>query len=337
MRPLYRQPFIVLVACFILLGAAVLAEQAFPLATPFILVLIAFAAILVAGVHDKAAKTMCYFALGFTSYWVVGNAFFVPFGEEWRLFSFIPFLFLGIANATAALIGYADGYVSGSIFVSASVLALLISRGPLDFNSVDRFLIGISLFAVSAFFYVHFVARTEEVRQTLKGIARATVLASLLLGVVFAVRFFDISVLDPEKLALVLSGRFANVFINIVWLSVVANGFFAALAILLFNIALYSFEYVREVAEDGGVSLVRMAEEVEEEEVEEKDPYAPLANEMRKFLREAGRYDRIKATEIVSRFREQYNVLSAKYDVPSKEKAAALLKQAEKAAKERRG
>ncbi|MEM3030344.1 MAG: hypothetical protein QXH27_01285 [Candidatus Micrarchaeia archaeon] len=336
MRPLYRQPFIVLVACFVLLGAAIVTEAAFPLATPFILILIAFASILVAGVHDKAVKTMCYFALGFTSYWVVGNAFFVPFGEEWRLFSFIPFLMLGIANATAALIGYADGYISGSIFVSASVLSLLVARGPLDFNSVDRFLIGIALFALSAFLYVHYVARTEEVRQTLKGVAKATVLASLLLGVVFAVRFFDISVLDPENLALVLSGRFANVFLNIVWLSVVANGFFAALAILLFNIALYSFEYVREVAEDGSVALVRVAREEAEEEAEEKDPYAPLTAEVRTFLREANRYDRIKATEIVSRFREQFNVLSAKYDVPSKEKAAALLKQAERAAKERR-
>ncbi|MEM4390068.1 MAG: hypothetical protein QXG98_05395 [Candidatus Micrarchaeia archaeon] len=336
MRPLYRQPFIVLVACFVLLGAAIVSEGAFPLAAPFLLVLIAFVSMLVVGIHDKAIKTMCYFALGFTSYWMVGDAFFVPFGEEWRLFSFIPFLMLGIANATAALIGYADGYVSGCIFVSASVLSLLVARGPLDFNSVDRFLIGIVLFAVSAFLYVHYVTRTEEVRQTLKGIAKATVLASLLLGVVFAIRFFDISVLEPENLALVLSGRFVTVFLNIVWLSIVANGFFAALAVLLFNIALYSFDYVRQVADDGSVALIKMAREEVGEEAEERDPYAPLMTEMKKFLKEAGRYDRIKATEIVARFREQFNVLSAKYDVPGKERALALLRQAERVAKERR-
>jgi len=336
MRALYRQPFIVLVTCFILLGAAIVAEAALPIATPFILILVAFASMLVVGIRDKAVKTMCYFALGFTSYWVVGNSFLLPFGEEWRLFSFIPFLFLGIANATAALVGYSDGYISGSIFVSASVLALLVSRGPLDFNSIDRFLVGISLFAVSSFLYVHFVSRTEEMRQTLRGIAEATLLASLLLGAVFALRFFDISVLQPENLALVLSGRFANVFINIVWLSIVANGFFAALAILLFNIALYSFDYAREVAEDGSVLLLRVETETEEE-VEEKDPYAPLMNEMRRFLREASKYDRIKATEIASRFREEFNVLSAKYDLPSKREASALLRQAEKAAKERTG
>ncbi|MEW6329220.1 MAG: hypothetical protein AB1468_03830 [Candidatus Micrarchaeota archaeon] len=337
LRALHRNPYIILALVFALISAGVLVERKTPSLAPFVLIVIAVATLMVRITRGRPVRMVCYAALGLLSFWIVGNSFFVSPGEEEGLLSFLPFLMLGVVNAVLVLITYSEGHMAGAVFAGASVVALLLSKGPLDFHSIDRFLIGVALFASASYIYTYLISRAEDVREAIGAIVKATFGSAALLGIVFIIRIFDVGWMN-----LLLSGQSAYasrplaIFIYVFWLALISNGFLTLIILLAYEIGLSAFNLRREVGEDGVfyVKTEGAGEPVETElegEFDEEDPYAPLIKELKNFARDAPRkYDKIKATEMLSRFRKEFNLLSQKHDTKSKGSAGELLRQAEK-------
>ncbi len=338
LRFFYSNNILLPFVCLLLVVASVASVFVYSSVSPVFLLFITLFAVLVAGSEEKTVKTFCYFILGFASYAIVSNSFSTIPGQEWRLLSVIPFLYLGWANATAALIGYADGFVSGGVFTGASIFALLASTGPVAFSSIDRFLVAIVLFVLHSFIFVQFVSHTVETRKTLFAVLKAAVAASILIALLFSLRFFDLGYFDlsvfsnTSDLSQVLSSKLAMIFINAVWLSFVSNVFFAMLLLLAFSILLYSLEYVRDISEEGIIyTFIGKAKAAPPQEASAKeDPYASLIAELKNFERNASKYDKLDATELISRLKQEFNVLSSKYDTKGKQQAAELLKKVQK-------
>jgi len=301
----------------------------------FVLVSVLFLSIAVRPVDSKTVKMLCYISLGLISYWIVGNVFFVPLGEETKLFSFIPFLFLAAVNTIAVIITYIDGYMYGGVFTATSVIALLLSKGPLDFGSIDRFIISSVIFALSSFIFVRYISKIQKAADGIYAVLKASIISAILLTLVFTVRIFGIDIIVSGHFS-ELANKVAQIFISIAWLSIVSNGFMISLALLIHEVISYSLELKREiVGEEVRYNKLRkeLVSEEAEEEVEE-DPYEPLILSLKKFMQDISNYDRDTAEDIVKRFDGQFTALSLIYDVKSKDKAKALLGTAKKLLKE---
>ena len=312
----------VLTACLLTVPVAAVIAVFLPDASMAAMFLLAAASVFVRFVENKALKVLCYILLGFISFWIAGNALFVPLGMEVQLFSFIPFLFLGAANAAAALVAYNDGYISGLIFASASLISIMLTRGPLDAGGIDRFIITAIAFAIASCSFVLFATWAKNAKWAAYNALKASVVAGFIYGIVYIMRLYDVNALnfsDPMAAYAKLSGP----FLNILWISLVANFFMVALALLTYELALYLFSIRRNVKPDS-VVLVEFGKEVPE-----KDPYSPLVARLEKFFRDFSNYDVDQAASVLSTMETEYYALSRSLgDAPLKQNAGKMLMEA---------
>ena len=326
--------YLLLSLCFLLVPFSIWAWQSDQYLFPLILAVVLLTSISVRPIDSKTIKVLCYLSLGLVGYWVVGNIFFVPEGNEIKLFSFIPFLSLAVVNAIAVLITYGDGYMYGAVFTAASIISLFFSKGPLDFSSIDRFIVSVVLFALSSFIFVYYISKIKKVDEGIYSILKASIVAAVLLSLIFTLKVFGVDML--------ISGHFnefankaAQIFISVAWLSIVSNGFIVSLLLLAHEVVLYSLELRRDMVGEEAKYYKYKKEALTEEDLgEEGDPYEPLILSLKKFMQDINNYDKDSAQDAIKRFDSQFTSLSLIYDTKSKEKAKSLLGAVKKLSKE---
>jgi hypothetical protein len=326
---------VILLICFALAALSIWSMRDYPLYMPALLVPAAALPILVRQLRSRPVKMLCYVSLGFISYLVVANSFLVPVGNEEQLFSFIAFLLFAIANAIGVIVGYSDSYVYGGVYSAGAVIALLLGKGPVDFVSIDRFVIGVILFACSSFIFVHLISRKNKLSDSIFGILAGSVVAAVLLTVIFSMRFFSIDILYRGQLE-ELWKKISPLFVNVLWLSIVSNGFVLLVALIAHDLTMYALELTREMrGEEAVYRKVKVAAKVEKEEghLGEEDPYSSLLLRVKKFIQDLSQYDSSAASNVLTRFDAEFSSL-ADYESDLKDETKSLLSKAKKLVKE---
>jgi len=324
---------LVLLICFALVALSIWTMANYPLYMPALLAPAAAMPILVRQLKSRPMKMLCYLSLGFMSYLAVAGSFIVPAGSEELLFSFVPFLLLAMANAIGVLIGYSDSYIFGGVYCVGSVLALLFGKGPVDFVSIDRFVIGIILFTCSSFIFVHLISRNKKVRDSIFPLIAGSVIAAILLTIMFSLRLFNIDMLYQGGFD-EITRTISPLLVNVLWLSVISNGFVILIALIAHDLIMYALELTREVRNEevfyykGALKKERIGEEGEE------DPFSSLVLRLRKFIQDLPEYESSSASTVLTRFDAEFNALSSQYEGESKERAKSLITKAKKLAKE---
>lgn len=286
------------------------------------LLLVAFASISVRFVRNRALKALSYLLLGFVSFWIAGNALFVPLGMEVQLFSFLPFIFLGVANATAALIAYNDGRMNGLMFASAALAAIIFTKGPLDTGGVDRFLITAMAFAAASCVFVMFASWAKDAKWAVYNALKGGIVAGFIYGAVYLLRLYDINAINFSDFAAVYA-RLSGPFINILWVSLVANFFIVSVALLLYELVLYLLAMKRSVKPD--MVLLSESGRVAAEE----DPYGSLVARLEQFFKEFSNYDVDQAATVLSTMEAEYYSLAREQgEAPLKQNAGKMLMEA---------
>lgn len=333
MADLYRH--LVLLVCFALAALSIWTLRNYPAYMPALLAPAAGLALVVRQLKSRPVKMLCYISLGFASYLAVVNSFIVPLGNEELLFSFTAFLLWAVANAIGVIIGYSDSYVYGGIYSAGTVPALLLARGPVDFVSIDRFIIGVILFACSSFVFVHLISRKNKASESISSILEGSVAAAVLVTIIFSMRFFSVDMLYQGQLDK-LWKNISPLFVNILWLSIVSNGFVLLIALLVHDLTMYALELKREVGKEETV-YSKTAPKVEEVAVEipeeGEDPHASLILRLKKFIQDLPQYDSSAASNVLTRFDAEFNSL-ADYESDLRSDAKALLSKAKKLVKE---
>ena len=314
--------YVMAALCFLLVLAAGFAVLALP-GLPHVGMIIVLVGVLLARfIPNRIVKSFCYLALGFVSFWGAGNALFVPIGQEAQLFSFIPFIVLGMANAGVALAAYNDGSVSGVIFAFASVFALLLTKGPLDTGGMDRLFITALAFAVASAMFALFASWAKGVGWAVYNALKAAIAAGLVYGLVYALRVFDIGVLNFSKPGDVLS-MVAPVVLNTWWASLVSSFFAVAIILCIYELGLYLLNLRREPHGET-VFFSRPGEEVKAE----ADPYKDLLAKAQKFFEEFSSYDQESAAKALAELETKYYALSKRRDSPLKANVGRILMEA---------
>ncbi|NYZ79124.1 hypothetical protein H0N99_03160 [Candidatus Micrarchaeota archaeon] len=324
---------LVLLTCFALAALSIWTMKNYPVYMPALLVPAAALPIIVRQLKSRPVKMLCYISLGFSSYLVVVNSFIVPLGSEELLFSFVAFLLLAVANAIGVIVGYSDSYVYGGVYSAGSVLALLLGKGPVDFVSVDRFIIGIILFACASFIFVHLLSRKKSASESIFSILEGSVVAAVLITVIFSVRFFSVDMIYQGQLEK-LWNNISPLLVNILWLSIVSNGFMILAALIAHDLIMYALELKREVGAEETMYCKTAAkvEEVAVDMPEEEDPYASLMLRLKKFIQDLPQYDSSAASNVLTRFDAEFNSL-ADYKSRLKGDTKELLSKAKKLVK----
>jgi hypothetical protein len=336
MADVYRH--LVLFICFALAALSIWTLRNYPGYMPALLAPAAALPIVIRQLKSRPVKIVSYISLGFVSYLVVANAFIVPVGSEALLFSFTAFLLLAIANAIGVIIGYSDSYIYGGVYSAGALLALFLNNGPVEFGSIDRFVIGAILFACSSFIFVHLLSKKNSSRDSIFSILEGSVVAAVLITVIFSVRFFSVDMLFQGQLEK-LTKNVSPLFVNVLWLSVVSNGLVILAALIVHDLLMYTFELRREIHEEG-VEYHKTAAKVEEVAVEipeeGEDPYASLTLRLKKFIQDIPQYDTSAASNVLTRFDAELNSLED-YDSNLKDGTKALLSKAKKLVKDLEG
>ncbi|NYZ75832.1 hypothetical protein H0N98_01105 [Candidatus Micrarchaeota archaeon] len=334
MADVYRH--LVLFICFALAALSIWTLKNYPGYTPALLAPAAGLALVVRQLKSRPVKILCYLSLGFASYLPVLNSFVVPVGSEELLFSFAAFFLLAVANAIGVIVGYSDSYIYGGVFSAGAVPALLLAKGPLDFGSIDRFVIGVILFACSSFIFVHLISKKSKARDSIFSILEGSVIAAILITVIFSMRFFSIDMLYQGQFDK-LWKDVSPLFVNVLWLSVISNGLVLLVAFIAHELIMYALELVREIHENGEVGYRKTAAKVEEVAVEVpeegEDPFASLMLRLKKFIQDLPQYDTSAASNVLTRFDAELNSLE-NYDSNLKGDTKALLSKAEKLLKD---
>jgi len=318
----------VLFLCLALAALAVWVFSYHPAYLPALLAGVAVMPVLVRQIKSRPVKILSYLSLGFVSYLAVAQSFIVPEGSEELLFSFVPFLILAVANAIGVLIGYSDSYVCGGVYTAGAVLALLFGKGPVDFLSVDRFVIGIVLFTCSSFVFVQLISRNSGVRESIWSVIEGCVVAALLFTVMFSIRFLSIEMIYPIQFD-VLSKKVAPLFVNLLWRLLVSNSFVIILGLIIHDLMMYAFELTRQI-EGGEVLYSKMG--VKREEEGEEEVFSSFILRLRKFIQDLPDYDVSAASNVLRRFEVEFEALSAEHE--GGDEAKALLAKAKKLVKE---
>ncbi|QLJ52395.1 MAG: hypothetical protein Sv326_0220 [Candidatus Fermentimicrarchaeum limneticum] len=324
---------LVLFVCFALAAVAVWVFTNYPLYMPALLVLAAAMPLFVRQLKSRPVKMLSYLSLGFVSYLTVAESFIVPAGSEELLFSFLPFLLFAIANAIGVIIGYSDSHIFGGVYCVGSVLALLYGKGPVDFVSIDRFVIGIILFTCSSFTFVHLISRNEKPRDSVFPLVSGCVIAAILLTVMFSLRFFNMDMLYQGRFD-EISRKVSPLFINMLWLSLVSNGFVILVGLIAHDLTMYAFELRREIRNGDVLYYKGVPKEEKSEEEGEEDSFSSIILRLRKFIQDLPEYDSSAASNVLTRFDAEFNSLSLQYGDGSKEKAKSLLAKAKRMVKE---
>jgi len=323
---------LVLFVCFALVAVALWVFANYPIYMPVLLAPAAALPLFVRQLKSRPVKMLSYLSLGFVSYLTVAESFIVPVGSEELLLSFLPFLLFAIANAIGVIIGYSDSYIFGGVYCVGSVLALLYGKGPLDFVSIDRFVIGIILFTCSSFTFVHLISRKEKSSDSVIPLVSACVIAAILLTILFSLRFFNMDMVYQGSFDEV-SRKVSPLFVNMLWLSLVSNGFVILVALIAHDLTMYAFELRRELR-NGEVTYYRGVAKEEKSEEEEEDPFSSIVLRLRKFIQDLPEYEGSAASNVLTRFDAEFNALSSQYKGGSKEKAKSLLAKAKRMVKE---
>jgi len=319
---LLENQYAVLVLCLLTVPAAAAIAITWPQYAAGAMALVAVASLSVRFVQNRALKALCYMLLGFISFWGAGNALFVPLGMEVQLFSFLPFLLLGITNATAALVAYNDGYINGLIFASAGLIAILFTKGPLDTGGADRFLITAMGFTAASFLFVMFASWAKSAAWALYNAFKASIAAGVIYGLLYLLRLYDVNALNFSNFG-ALYAKLSGPFINVLWMSLLANVFIVGIALLGYELLLYVFALRRSVAPDR-VLLMKAGEVVGEE-----DPYAQLVTRLEKFFKEFSNYDVGEAAETLAGMeKEYYELARVRADAPLRQNAGKMLMEA---------
>lgn len=328
----------VLFICFALAALSIWTLKNYTLYMPAFIAASAGLALVVRQLKSRPVKILCYISLGFASYLAVANSFIVPIGSEMLLFSFVAFFMLALANAIGVLIGYSDSYIYGGVYSAGAVLALLLEKGPVDFGSIDRFVIGVILFACSSFIFVHLISRKNKVSESIFSILLGSVVSAILMTAIYSMRFFSIDMLYQGQLDK-LSRNISPLFVNMLWLSVVSNGLLILVVLMAHDLVMYALELTREVRSDGTVysKISAKAGEVAVEVPEEgEDPYASLMLRLKKFIQDLPQYDVSAASNVLTRFDAEFNSLEG-YESNLSGDTKALLSKAKKLLKELEG
>jgi len=319
---LLKNQYVVSAACYLAIPVSVWAVLSVPNYPHVGMLVVLFAAVLARFIPSRAVKTLCYLLLGFVSYWAAGNALFVPLGQEAQLFSFLPFIILAIANATAAVVAYNDGYLNGTVFVGASLLAILLTKGPLDTGGIDRFLITGFIFTAAGELFVLFASWARGPKWGTYNSLKAAFVAAFIYGIIYVLRVFDISVLNFQRAGEV-GTMIAPVFLGIWWASLVANFVTVSLAFAAYELGLYVLGLVRTPQADS-VIFTKKGEIVEAEE----DPYAALMKRAERFFEEFSRYEPEKASDVLGELESEYSALARKRESPLRPNVGRMLVQA---------
>jgi len=320
---LAENQYLMTAVCFLLIPPAVYVAAFVPSVGYASLFIIAVSALLARFIPSKPVKTLLYLALGFAAYWVAGSALYAPLGQEWQMLSLIPFLVLAGANAIAALVTYNDGEINGIIFAGASLLALLLTRGPLDTGGIDRFLITGILFMLASVTFVKFAAWARGAWYASYNALKAGLVAGLVYGLIYVLRVFDINALNigkPDQLLAAISPLLSNVW----WGSAVTSFFAISVALVAYELLLYILGLQRAVAEDY-VMLVKTGEDAPKQE----DPYVSLVAKLEEFFEKYSSYDVNRASQLLSELEKDYYLLASdRASSPMKPNAGRMLMEA---------
>jgi len=298
--------YVITAVCFLFIPLIVYVAIWFPEHVWIALLLAAIPSMLARFVENKAMKTLIYVSLGFASFWIAGETLYVPLGEEWRLLSFTPFLILACANAVAALVAYNDGEVNGTIFAGGSLVAILLTRGPLDAGSIDRFLLTGLLFTAAVVIVVRSTAWARGTWYAIYNAFKAGIYSGVVYGVIYVLRVFDVNVLNISDVGATI-GMISPLFLNVLWSSALATSFVVSIALLFYELILYLMDLQRIIS-DEGVTFVKVGKE----EAEKADPFAELVNKLETFFEKFSSYDVDKAAQLLLAMEKEYYRLSAK-------------------------
>jgi hypothetical protein len=182
---------------------------------------------------------------------------------------------------------------------------------------------------------VYLLSKKRSASESIFGILEGSVIAAVLLTVIFSIRFFSVDILNQGQLEKLWSTNISPLLVNILWLSILSNGFVILAALLLHDLIMYAFELKREVGAEE-TEYHKTAAKVEEVAVEmpdEDDPYASLMLRLKKFIQDLPQYDSSAASNVLTRFDAEFDSL-ADYKSNLKDETKELLAKAKKLMKD---
>jgi hypothetical protein len=280
------------------------------------IVLCAVPLAMIGKVVHKPTKTLLYFFLGFGAYWLVGGLFSLESQA-----SFLPYLLFGIANSLAVLAGLMEDYKYGLIFGSGAfsrVISSMSSPEPYLIDRLDFVLILCVLTPAISMLVSYLTCRIEDMKTMLMATMRAVLITTALnLGVIILEYY-------PWTNANAMS------WLSSTWYYLIASGVFIVVGVSLYFLGLNSLNIIREVT-DQGVKYTKVAQyaPAAEEEKDKKDPFSRLISEMESFKKESRSMNKMKAVNMLGRFKKEYDIISRKYEGPNKQKAEKILSETE--------
>jgi len=295
----------------------------------FLLMLItALAVPVVQTIPKHVVKFVAYIFLGFSAYWAVGaatdlahsTALFESFKYISGSFGFLPIAIFAMANAIVVLIAIVDsprygyGFAWMGFVLVAYNIALtsnldFVGGRPdmlLKFSALNRFYATVKAgFLTLAVFILLVTIVTISQHQNIDNFSE--------IG-----EFFSVSSGDILKLC---------------WYYLLSHAAFVMVVFFANNLVLNAFDIEKEITETGDVVYHRAATEgYEEDEVEEKNPYASIIKEMKMFQDEFRKGDRNKlvCVQKIGKFKNELDLLVSKYEYGTKDDAEKILYQIEK-------
>jgi hypothetical protein len=124
------------------------------------------------------------------------------------------------------------------------------------------------------------------------------------------------------------------------WRYIIFHLITVAAMFIVYDQALRALNMEKRLLKTGEI-IYKRKEEEEKEPVEKKekktDPYAELITELKKFAKKLDKVDRITAAQLMSRFKNEFNVLSAKHETESKKTVEKMLDRLEEEMEKRFG
>ncbi len=261
-------------------------------------------------IREKPTRAFLIILAGLSSFWLTGAALVQADISADPL----PLFVFAFSTVQTCLVAYtlsaSEGVIFGATGFALVAGAFNFGRAPLPIfdMALDRLLVIAVITSLSESLWAWLVGNSEGLKSSLISVGKASLVAS-------AMNFFSFYV---------QYGSFSESS-GVTWFYLLAHAVLVSLFVLLHEFVTSTYSIRRVVTEAGAKyrRKLRMEEAISEEE-EMTDPFEDLIAEMEKF-KESPPSNKLAATQTIARFRNEFRVLSSRYDTPSKKKAEKLL------------
>lgn len=319
----------------------------------FLLMLItALAVPVVQTIPKHVVKFVAYIFLGFSAYWAVGaatdlahsTALFESFKYISGSFGFLPIAIFAMANAIAVLIAIVDSprYGYGFAWMGFVLVAYNIAlTSNLDFvgGRPDMLLLVLVLSSLIPSLWCYLLAgAARNLKFSALNRFYATVKAGFLTLAVFILLVTIVTISQHQNIDNFSEiGEFFSVssgdILKLCWYYLLSHVAFVMVVFFANNLVLNAFDIEKDITETGDAVYHRAATEgYEEDEVEEKNPYASIIKEMKMFQDEfrKGNRNKLVCVQKIGKFKNELDLLVSKYEYGTKDDAEKILYQIEK-------